>query len=205
MHLVDDADDRDVADQQHDHHLRHVDLLRPDLRRHVDELRHRDRIGERRRLDEIDEIVGHRRHRDAHARAAARPCGRSARGNTRATAAASTIAFGTASMPARKISAANAVSSSVSDTTAQPNDPEERHAVDLRQHRADGEVEEIELDQRRRVAEELRRSRTTAPRTAATREPAATRRPRPQREAQHEAIRRQLERGEEALDERARS
>src|SRR5579883_2208024 len=59
-----DSDQGHIDDQQDVHHLRHVDRIRPDLAARIEHLRDRDRVGDRRRLDEVDQIVVERRKAD---------------------------------------------------------------------------------------------------------------------------------------------
>src|SRR5579872_1090367 len=49
------ASDQQEVGRQHDqHHLAHIERLRPDRRRGIEQFRHADRVGECRRLDQID-------------------------------------------------------------------------------------------------------------------------------------------------------
>ena len=202
------ADQRHVGDQQHVHHLGHVRLVRPDLVRHVEHFRHRDRVGNGRGLDQVDQIVVERRQADAererqdHVDVGLQPRVAEAFGGFERLAR-HRLDAGAEDLDVERAR----VERQADRRPGEVRHDRHRHAGaggDL-QVRAEREIEEIELHQRRRVAEELDVALRDEAQRRAGASPGSRRRPRRSTTlaTRHTAIRRTEVR--KPLKKRARS
>ena len=153
-----DTDQPHVDEQEHIHHFRHIQFVRPDLVGDIEHFRHGDGVGDGRRLDQVDEVVVERGQADAERQ-------RQDDVDVGLQAAVAETFGGFERFPRHRF---NAGAENLDIEGAGPERQAYRCPGEIRNQRrgdavggrhaqigAEPEIKEIELDERRRIAEEL--------------------------------------------------